>query len=90
MLYTHPKVGAVAVIGLPDRDRGERVCAVVEPPESGEEITFDELTAHCEAAGLMRQKTPEQLVIQKLPRNDTLQKVLKFKLRDDLADLPWP
>jgi acyl-CoA synthetase (AMP-forming)/AMP-acid ligase II len=90
VLYTHPKVGAVAVIGLPDRDRGERVCAVVEPSESGEEITFDELTAHCAEAGLMRQKTPEQLIIQKLPRNDTLQKVLKFKLRDELAEIPWP
>ena len=30
LLQTHPKVAAVAVIGLPDRDRGERVCAVVE------------------------------------------------------------
>ena len=30
LLQTHPKVAAVAVIGLPDRERGERVCAVVE------------------------------------------------------------
>lgn len=31
LLRTHPAVGEVAVIGLPDRERGERVCAVVTP-----------------------------------------------------------
>jgi acyl-CoA synthetase (AMP-forming)/AMP-acid ligase II len=35
LLYQHPKVGAVAVIGLPDTERGELVCAVVEPAAGG-------------------------------------------------------
>ena len=30
LLYTHPKVMEVAVIGLPDPTRGEIVCAVVQ------------------------------------------------------------
>src|SRR6185437_12047176 len=30
LLFTHPKVVEVAVIGLPDPERGERVCAVVQ------------------------------------------------------------
>src|SRR5205807_5707438 len=30
LLYKHPKVKDVAVTGLPDPDRGERVCAVVQ------------------------------------------------------------
>ena len=36
LLYTHPKVGDVAVVGLPDRERGERVCAVVETAAGAE------------------------------------------------------
>ena len=39
----------------------------------------------------MRQKIPEQLeVVDALPRNETLHKVLKYKLRDELAAKPWP
>jgi len=40
---------------------------------------------------LMRQKVPEQLVVYEgpLPRNATL-KILKYRLRDELVDVPWP
>src|SRR5438270_720596 len=86
LLYAHPKVGDVAVIGLPDAERGELVCAVVEPPAGGEVISFDEMVAHLGDAGLMRQKIPERLeVVDKLPRNETLNKVLKYKLREQFA-----
>src|SRR6202044_3652260 len=60
LLYAHPKVGDVAVIGLADRERGERVCAVVETAVGSEPLTFDEMVQHLKAAGLMRQKVPEQ------------------------------
>ncbi len=91
LLYAHPKVGDVAVIGLPDRERGERVCAVVEPPAGGEVITFDEMVAYLGEQGLTRFKTPEQLeVVDALPRNETLRKVLKYQLRDTFAAVPWP
>ncbi|MCC6183177.1 MAG: AMP-binding protein, partial [Microthrixaceae bacterium] len=66
VLYAHPKVGDVAVIGLPDRERGERVCAVVERvPEAdpADDLTFDEMVATLTDAQLMKQKFPEQLVI---------------------------
>jgi acyl-CoA synthetase (AMP-forming)/AMP-acid ligase II len=91
LLYAHPGVGDVAVVGLPDRERGERVCAVVERPAEGEVITFDQMVAYLGEQGLTRFKTPEQLeVVEALPRNETLRKVLKYQLRDEFAAKPWP
>ena len=83
VLYTHDKVGAAAVIGLTDRTRGERVCAVVETAPGSDDLTFEEMVETCLAAGLARQKVPEQLEIHPgpLPRNATL-KILKHKLRE--------
>src|SRR5690349_9365356 len=80
LLQTHPSVAAVAVIGLPDRERGERVCAVVETPAGATPLTFADMQQFCRDAGLMAQKIPEQLeVVDVLPRNATL-KILKHEL----------
>ena len=85
LIYEHPKVVDVAVIGLPDRERGERVCAVVQCREEDEPLGFDEMVAFLKAAGLMIQKIPEQLVIrQEMPRNST-GKILKTALRQEYA-----
>ncbi len=80
LLMTHPKVAAVAVIGLPDAERGERVCAVVETPSGEEPLSFPELQQLCRTAQLMPQKIPEQLEhVEALPRNPTM-KILKREL----------
>jgi cyclohexanecarboxylate-CoA ligase len=89
LLYQHPSVGNVAVIGLPDRERGERVCAVVETAAGAGPLTFGEMVAYLRGEGLMAQKVPEQLeVVERLPRNETLNKVLKYKLREEFAAKP--
>ena len=86
VLFNHPKVGDVAVIGVPDEERGELVCAVVETAEGAEPISFEEMVAWCKDAGLMLQKIPERLeIVEALPRNETLNKVLKFKLREQFG-----
>ncbi|MEW2563150.1 class I adenylate-forming enzyme family protein [Streptomyces griseorubiginosus] len=88
LLAAHPAVGDVAVIGLPDAERGERVCAVVEQPESASELTLDTVTEYLRAQGLSTHKLPEQLeVVDALPRNETLRKVLKYKLRERFGGL---
>ncbi len=83
VLYSHVKVGAAAVVGLADPERGERVCAVVETAPDSDDLTFEEMVEACLEAGLARQKVPEQLEIYPgpLPRNATL-KILKHKLRE--------
>nr|MDT0667213.1 long-chain fatty acid--CoA ligase [Micromonospora sp. DSM 115978] len=80
LLFRHPKIAAVAVVGLPDPERGERVCAVVEP--AGPDVpTLAEVSAFLRASGLAVQKIPEQLeVVETLPRNATT-KILKHELR---------
>lgn len=86
VLMAHPKVGAVAVIGLPDAERGERVCAVVETSAGEEPLSFAELQRTCREAGLMTQKIPEQLEhVEALPRNPTL-KILKRDLVERFSD----
>jgi acyl-CoA synthetase (AMP-forming)/AMP-acid ligase II len=83
LLHRHPGVGDVAVIGLPDAERGERVCAVVEQPPGAPELTLAEVTAYLRGEGLSVHKLPEQLeVVDALPRNETLRKVLKYRLRE--------
>lgn len=88
LLYEHPKVADVAVIGLPDPERGERVCAVVQPARADDPLTLEEVVAYLRSTGLMPQKLPEQLeLVDQLPRNATLQKVVKTELRARFADV---
>ena len=81
VLVENPAVAEVAVVGLPDRERGERCCAVVVAAEGAGSPGVSEVFDWCEAAGLARQKIPEQVeVVDVLPRNST-GKVLKAALR---------
>lgn len=86
LLHRLPAVADVAVIGLPDPERGERVCAVVEQLPGTGPLTLPEVTAYLRAEGLSTHKLPEQLeIVDALPRNDALRKVLKYKLRERFA-----
>lgn len=70
LLYAHPKVRDVAVIGLPDDQRGERACAVVCASDPTDPATLAELSGFLRDRGLMSQKIPEQLEnLGELPRN---------------------
>jgi acyl-CoA synthetase (AMP-forming)/AMP-acid ligase II len=81
LLFTHPKVADVAVVGLPDPRTGERACAVVVPANAADPPTLEELFAFLTDEGLAKQKVPEQLeLVEALPRNPS-GKVLKHELR---------
>jgi non-ribosomal peptide synthetase component E (peptide arylation enzyme) len=80
VLFAHPKIADVAVIGLPDAASGERACAVVVT-KGDSPITLDQMKEHLVGARLSMHKVPEQLeFVDLLPRNPT-GKVLKKDLR---------
>ncbi len=86
LLFTHPKVADVAVVGLQDAGSGERACAVVVAAAGAEPITLDEMKAHLLDAGLITRKLPEQLeLVDALPRNPS-GKILKFELQKQFQD----
>ena len=88
LLYPHPDVAEVAVIGLPDAERGERICAVVQPARPDHPPTLDQLVAYLREQQIMPQKLPEQLeVVDELPRG-AAGKVLKQDLRQRLSRSP--
>ncbi len=77
-LYTHPAVGEVAVIGLPDERWIEAITAVVVAKE---EVTAEELLAHAREH-LSGFKVPKAIhLVDDLPRNAS-GKLLKRELRD--------
>lgn len=84
-LYDHPKIADVAVIGVPDRASGERVCACIVLRPAAKDMTLDELRAFMLERRVMAQKIPEQIeLVDELPRNAT-GKVKKFELRARFA-----
>lgn len=79
VVYTHPGVSEVAVIGLPDPKWIEAVTAVVVP-KPGAALTEAALIAHC-AERLAGFKCPKRVILtEALPKNPS-GKVLKRDLR---------
>jgi acyl-coenzyme A synthetase/AMP-(fatty) acid ligase len=85
LLLAHPQVGDVAVIGLADGERGERVCAVIEPAPGAAPLELPAIQAFLRGSGLAVVKLPEQVeILDALPRN-ALSKVVKAELRARFA-----
>jgi fatty-acyl-CoA synthase len=82
VLAAHPKVGEVALIGVPDARYGEAPLAVIAPRDADDPPTPEELAAWCRER-LARYKNPrEYSVVSALPRNPS-GKVLKTALRQE-------
>jgi cyclohexanecarboxylate-CoA ligase len=81
LLFRHPDVQAVAIVGMPDARLGERACAfVVARP--GARLGLPDLTRFLEDHKVARQYLPERLeLVDDLPRTPS-GKVQKFKLRE--------
>jgi long-chain acyl-CoA synthetase len=82
LLYTHPAVREVAVIGVPDSERGETVKAFVSL-KAGAAVTPEELIAYGRET-MAAYKYPRVVeIIDELPKTTT-GKILRRQLRD------WP
>lgn len=80
LLITHLAVAEAAVIGLPDPERGELVCAVLVVVD-GQTVDMSQVQQHLAQAGLMKQKWPERIeFLGELPRTG-LAKVDKQELK---------
>jgi acyl-CoA synthetase (AMP-forming)/AMP-acid ligase II len=67
VLHELPGIAGASVVGVDDERLGQRVAAAVEV-SPGEEVSEDELVAHCRGQ-LARYKVPERWMIAELPRN---------------------
>jgi cyclohexanecarboxylate-CoA ligase len=85
LLFAHPKVASVAIVGMPDPRLQERVCAFVIPTP-GPTPTLAELVAFLEARQIARQKLPERLeIVPEFPMTPS-GKVQKYRLRQMIAE----
>ena len=86
ILYEHPSVREIAVIGMPDEKWGEAVTAVIAL-NNGQTLTLAELRSFCDGK-LANYKIPLRLYeIESLPRNPS-GKVLKYQLREYFTTTP--
>ena len=86
VLMTLGGIAEVAVVAAPDPRMGEHAAAFVRITAQGAAPRLDEVRHHLEAAGVARQKWPEELVVvDDFPRTSS-GKVQKYVLRNGLRD----
>jgi acyl-CoA synthetase (AMP-forming)/AMP-acid ligase II len=85
VLLAMPQVIEAVVVAAPDARLGERAAAVLRIKAEAAMPTLDEVRAHFEAAGVARQKWPEELhPADDFPRTAS-GKVQKFVVRQNIA-----
>jgi cyclohexanecarboxylate-CoA ligase len=85
LLYKHPAVADVAIVGFPDERLGERACAFIVA-RAGETIDLAGVQAHMMTHKVAKQYWPERVrIIAQLPRTPS-GKVQKFKLREEAVE----
>jgi cyclohexanecarboxylate-CoA ligase len=81
LLYKHPAVAAVAVVGYPDARLGERGCAFIVP-NAGSTIDLAAMQAYLAECKMAKQFWPERVeLVADLPRTAS-GKIQKFKLKE--------
>ncbi len=83
-LLQYPKIKEVAVIGMPDPELGERVCAYIVLAEGHKQFELKELQDFLDKLGVAKFKWPERIeFVDKLPTT-AVGKIDKKALRKDI------
>lgn len=84
VLFEHPGVAEVVVLGIPDEELGEKVVAVVRAADLAAGVTVDELRQHLRAR-IARFKTPSLWIFVDAYPTTAAGKIQKFVLRDQIV-----
>ncbi len=83
LIVTHPDVEAVAVVGMPDPELGERACAYIQP-KPGSKPSFDEIISFLKGKGASVLQLPERIeFVDNMPLTKT-KKLDKRALEEDI------
>jgi long-chain acyl-CoA synthetase len=84
IIYTRPDIEECAVVGLPDREWGEKV-AVFFLPKQGKEISPEDLKSYLKTR-LSSFKVPKQYIpVSEMPKSPA-GKILKRELKKSFVD----
>jgi 2,3-dihydroxybenzoate-AMP ligase/mycobactin salicyl-AMP ligase len=84
LICAYPGVADVAVIGMPDKDLGERVCAYVVT-KAGETLTFEQVIAFLRGEGASVMQLPERIeFVEEIPLTK-IGKADKKMLKEDIV-----
>ena len=84
VVFSHPAVAEVAVVGVPDDKWGEMVTAIVVVAE-GQQVTGEEIIAHCRGK-IAGYKLPKRVEFRDELARTATGKIQKFKLRESFWD----
>ena len=82
-IIQHPGVKICAVIGIPDENWGEVVCAIIVPEKEYEgRLTENEIINHCEKL-IAKYKKPKKVIFRNSIPVSPQGKILKKKLKEE-------
>lgn len=83
LISTHPDVDDVSVIGMPDKELGERACAYIKP-RAGARLTLEGIVSFLKGKGASVLQLPERIeLIESIPLTK-IGKADKKALREDI------